>query len=818
MTRSRLRKLKRTRPVQHACRTLTGVPLAAAMLAMSPVGWAQQEQGGAVLENVIVTAQKRQEDLQQVPLSIQALGTAKLEEMHVTSFNDYAKLLPSVAYQSLGPGFARVFMRGVASGDNGNHSGPLPSVGTYLDEQPITTIQGSLDLHVYDIERVESLAGPQGTLYGASSQAGTIRIITNKPDPSAFKAGYDLQGNTVSGGGGGYVVEGFVNLPINSSTAIRLVGWSQHDAGYIDNVPGTLTYAAIPDGSGPLGAGRGPICIANTATPGCITTPNHPKKDYNDVDTYGGRAALRINLNDSWTITPAFMGQTTRANGIFGYNPQLGDLKVAHYYPEKSKDSWTQAALTVEGRIGNFDLVYAGAYLKRHDETHSDYTDYSSFYDYYGSYFFDNSGTLINPSQRIDGRDAYTKQSHELRVSSQVTDRLHFVAGLFAQRQTHNIQQVYVVDDLATQLSVTGWPDAWWLTKQERIDRDYALFGEVTYDLTQQLSLTGGIRFFEARNSLSGFYGFSLNNDFTSATGEKSCVPGLTTISGIPCSNLDKEVKESGSTPRVNLTYKFNDDALAYATYSEGFRPGGVNRRGTFPPYKSDYLKNYEVGWKTTWGGNRLRFNGALFVEDWDDFQFSYLGENALTQVVNAGGARIKGIEADISWAATEQLLLNGGMAWMNAELTQFFCQNVDPSGKPLPPDQCPAGSEAHKGSVLPVTPKFKANLTARYQFDLGQYGAHLQGTYAYQSMSPSALLQSDRDVLGDQGAYGVFDFTAGIDIGSISMELFANNAFDKRAALYRYAECDSSKCGHTATYIVPNTPRMVGLKFAQRF
>jgi outer membrane receptor protein involved in Fe transport len=809
MTRSRLRKLRRARAV------LTSVPLASVMLAAMPA--LAQERG--VLEEVVVSAQKRSENLQDVPLSIQALGTVKLEEMHVNSFNDYAKLLPSVAYQSAGPGFARVYMRGVASGDNGNHSGPLPSVGTYLDEQPITTIQGALDLHVYDVARVEALAGPQGTLYGASSQAGTIRIITNKPDPSAFKAGYDLQGTSISGGGGGYIAEGFVNLPLTQSAAIRLVGWSEHDAGYIDNVAGTLTYAAVEDGSGPLGGpGRGPICISNTNTPGCIATPNHPKKDYNDVDTYGARAALKVDLNDSWTITPAIMAQTTEAKGIFGFNPALGDLKVAHFYPEKSKDTWVQAALTVEGKIGNFDLVYAGSYLKRHDETASDYTDYSSFYDYYGSYFFDNSGTLINPSQRIEGRDLYTKTSHELRISSPSTDRLRFVAGLFMQRQTHNIQQVYLVDDLATQLSVTGWPDAWWLTKQERVDRDYAVFGEVTYDLTEKLSLTGGIRFFRAKNSLEGFYGFSLNNDFTSATGEKSCDPALTTIAGVPCSNLKKEVKEDGNTPRINLTYRFTADALVYATYSEGFRPGGVNRRGTFPPYKSDYLKNYEVGWKSSWAGNRLRFNGALFVEDWKDFQFSYLGLNALTQVVNAGGARIKGLEADINWAATDSLQLSGGMAWMQAELTQFFCQNVDPSGVPLPPDQCEAANSAPSGTMLPVTPKFKANLTARYGFGIGQYDAHVQGTYAYQSLSASALLQSERDILGDQKAYGVFDFTVGIDVGSISVELFANNAFDERADIYRYSECDPTKCGAVATYIVPNMPRQIGLKFGQKF
>jgi outer membrane receptor protein involved in Fe transport len=215
MTRSRRRKL------QRAGVALAGVPFGLAALVASPAARAQEQTEPAGLQEVVVTAQKREESLQKVPLSIQAIGTAKLEELHITNFNDYAKFLPSVAYQSLGPGFARVYMRGVAAGDNGNHSGSVPSVGTYLDEQPITTITGALDVHVYDIARVEALSGPQGTLYGASSQAGTIRIITNKPDASGFKAGYDLQGNTIANGSTGYVAEGFVNLPVSSSAAVR---------------------------------------------------------------------------------------------------------------------------------------------------------------------------------------------------------------------------------------------------------------------------------------------------------------------------------------------------------------------------------------------------------------------------------------------------------------------------------------------------------------------------------------------------------------------------------------------------------------------
>ena len=424
MTRSRNRKMQRARFAVQPRAVAAGVPLASAISAIlgstSPVF--AQEQASGVLEQVVVTAQKREENLQNVPLSIQVIGEEKLQELHVNGFDDYVKFLPSVSYQTLGPGGARVFMRGVSSGDNGNHSGPLPSVGQYLDEQPVTTIQGALDIHMYDIARVEVLAGPQGTLYGASSQSGTIRVITNKPDPTEFKGGYDLNYNTHDPGDTGYTGEGFLNVPLGDSAAIRLVGWYEKDGGYISNVAGERTFLT----SGIV-----------------VNNDDLVKKDFNDVETYGGRAALKIDLGDSWTITPTIMGQDQKANGVFAYDPSVGDLKVSHYFPDKSKDSWWQAALTVEGRISNFNLVYAGAYLKRTFTSELDYSDYSFFYDqiqdsygnyYYGNYFTDNAGDLIQWGQYILGKDKFTKESHELRLSSPQDQRFRFVAGLFYQR------------------------------------------------------------------------------------------------------------------------------------------------------------------------------------------------------------------------------------------------------------------------------------------------------------------------------------------------------------------------------------------------
>src|SRR6478736_4954217 len=330
MTRSKLRKIRRNQAKKTRV-FLTGVPLASAMLVGAPVVQAQQaeEQSGG-LDEVVVTALKTQQNLQDVPVSIQAISTERLEELNISSFDDYVKYLPSVSYQSAGPGFARVFMRGAASGDNGNHSGPQPSVGVYLDEQPVTTIQGALDIHMYDINRVEALSGPQGTLYGASSEAGTVRIITNKPDPSAFAAGFGVEVNSVSHGGIGHVLEGFINAPLSPSAALRAVAWQKRDAGYIDNKLGTRTYPTWDDATG----GHGTIDNATLA-----------KDNYNDANSIGGRVLFRWDINENWSITPGIMGQSTDTDGQFFYDPVVGDLALTHFRPELSTDKWNQASL-----------------------------------------------------------------------------------------------------------------------------------------------------------------------------------------------------------------------------------------------------------------------------------------------------------------------------------------------------------------------------------------------------------------------------------------------------------------------------------------
>ncbi len=764
--------------------------------------WAQDE---PTLDEVIITAQKREQNLQDVPISVQVLGQEQLEQLNITEFTDYAYYLPSLAYSaSYGPGYNRPFMRGVASGENGNHSGSMPSVGTYLDEQPITTITGNLDLHLYDVARVEVLAGPQGTLYGASSQAGTVRIITNRPDPSGFSSSYDLEVNTIADGDWGQVGEGYVNIPLSNRAAVRLIGWAEHAGGYIDNVLGMRTYP----------------------TSGIVdTNPDVAEDDYNSVDTYGARASLGIDLNDTWTVTPQVMGQWQESHGVFAQDSAVGDLAVTHWFPEWNEDSWIQSALTVEGAVGNFDVVFAASHLNRDVDSNQDYADYGYFYDSflgYGCYFTDNTtpgacdatplgppgadveGDPINPAQQVEGRDSYERSTYELRIASPAENRLRFIGGVFFQHAEHDIHQRYVMTGFRDAYEVPGWTDTIWLTEQTRTDEETAVFGELSFDFTDRLTGTVGARSFETENSLVGFFGFS---------GVFGIIYGVPTLGegtcfgppfrGAPCTNLDKSTSETGELYRVNLQYSIDDDRMLYATYSEGFRPGGINRRGTLPPYGADYLANHEVGWKTDWADGRLRWNGALFFEQWENFQFAFLGGSGLTEIQNAGDAEITGLETDFAFAATDRLTISGSATWLDAELTSASI-----------PDTV-------AGTRLPVSPELKANATARYEFTLGNWEAFLQGSAVYQGDSTIDIRMTEAGLIGTLPDWWIVDLSAGIERDGTRMSLYIDNLFDERAITGRYTECAIGTCGAAPDaifYDVVAQPLTVGVRFGQSF
>jgi outer membrane receptor protein involved in Fe transport len=450
-----------------------------------------------------------------------------------------------------------------------------------------------------------------------------------------------------------------------------------------------------------------------------------------------------------------------RSHGTYGFDPQVGDLEVQHFYPEYRRERFIQGALTIEGKIGNWDVTYAGAYLDRITRSSSDYTDYSEAYDnLYTSvgglagyfYYQDNAGNTIDPRQVVVASDHFKKTSQELRVASPSEDPFRIVAGLFYQRQSNLIHQDYQIPNLGADVSVNGVPGTLWLTQQHRVDKDYAMFGEASFDLSPKLTFTAGARAYIYDNSLIGFFGFGRNpgvdpadgrpytaSPFNAAGSSRTGVAGCfladgrtlrdayldgsptntllpATVAGGPCTNLatyasgrlvPKKTGGQGVTYRFNLTWKPSDGLLFYAVASSGFRPGGINRRGDVAPYSTDTLSNYELGWKTTLADGRLRFNGAIYQQSWKDFQFSFLGENSFTIIQNGPDARIRGVEMDVN-ATLGRLNLTAAGSYTDAKTREDLCATQICIGD---------GSDvlAPEGTRLPITPRFKISGTARY-------------------------------------------------------------------------------------------------------
>jgi len=762
--------------------------------------------------DIVVTANKRSERLQDVPISIQALATETLEQHQVTRFDDYVKLLPSVSYQSFGPGQSQLYFRGISSAGDRQHVGSLPTSGFYLDEIPLTTIGNNVDLHVYDIERVEALSGPQGTLFGASSLSGTLRVITSKPRTDKFEGGYDLQLNKYGAGTMGGVAEGFVNVPLSSNIALRLVGFYQHDGGYIDNVPGSRTYLRPHVAAAPTPADPNATAVVNS--PLTVTNAPYVDDNFNTVDSYGGRAALKIDLNDRWTVTPAVIYQHQKANGTFLYDPRVGDLQVHDFGRDLNRDAWYQAALTIQGKIGNWDVVYAGGYFGRVVETTADYSYYTVAYDAIPGYTFfttNNGATPLDPTQIYHSYDKYTKQSHEFRISSPQHGRLRVVAGLFYQRQSDFTLGDFIVaglsrSDQQIQVPAAANPDDIYYTRIDRVDRDYAIFGEAAFDIRPNLTLTAGMRGFKANNTRYGFTGLYFS---------------ITCPAGTPlgCPNTNVRKVDTGETHKVNLTWKIDPERMVYATYSTGYRPGGAANRSSIRPYDPDTLSNYEIGWKTSWFGRKLRWNGAVFLEDWHKLQYGLapVGSLGVSYIYNAGNARVKGIESDINWLVGRHLTLSASGTYIDARLTTDFC-NLDTSNNILPSCSVAAGNiAAPKGTRLPIQPKVKLNAGARYGFALGRGDAFVQGTLYYQSGTRSYLSDRDASLLGPTDGFASADFSAGFSTGKLRFELFLQNAFDTRGALSKNTVCTPDLCAAYAR-IYPIKPRFFGLKVGQRF
>ncbi|WP_420383770.1 TonB-dependent receptor [Novosphingobium sp.] len=781
------------------------------------------------ISEIVVTATHKPESLQKVPISIQALDATKLTQNNVSNFADYAQMLPSVSFQSLGPGRSQPFFRGI-SVTGGRNS----TVGTYLDDIPLTSPNANPEIHIYDVERVEALSGPQGTLFGASSLAGTLRIITNKPKFDKWEAGMDVQADKYGDGKAGGMVEGFINIPVAHDVAIRIMAFYEKEGGYINNTHGTVGYQSLP-----ITLDNGPGTSTNNTF-----YSNLVKNAYNPDIEYGGRAAISWQFAPDWKITPSITYQNINAKGAYNYDPRVGDLAVHDYSPTYLKDHYYQAELAIQGKIGDFDIVSATGYFARTISNANDYTYYSVTYDQnvasgavgtYYNHFTDKNGNYINPTQQYYNHEHDKTFTQEVRLSTPKSWPVQVTLGGFYQYQRQSVDGSYYIPGLSTSLNpgVPGGnldgsdappfspavggvynPDGYYLVEDDSHSKDGAAFAEGNYNITSRLKVVAGIRYFIADNGTRGFDGTWRNADRVGCWNEDPAVqfgkfihPGR-----LSCLNTNTTYHQTGETHKLGLTWQFQPDKMIYATYSTGFRPGGGNRQAAAPAYKSDTLNNYEVGWKTSFGRN-FRWNGALYREDWKGVQYLVVVPNSegSTATINAGNARVYGIETDLEWRPVAGLSLSASGAYNNAKLSGNFCAPTSPTN--LAPDpNCATGEEAPKGTRLPRQPIFKGSSTIRYDFDLMKTKSFVQAQVFHQSGSTSDLSLSNDMKLGDTNGFTTLNFSAGLAVDKYTFELFIENARDDRGILSKNTFCSIQECAGSSRSL-PVKPQYFGVK-----
>jgi outer membrane receptor protein involved in Fe transport len=771
---------------QYIAAALIGGALAMPQLALA------QNESGAVLEEIVVTATKRAENLQDIPISVTALTADTIKNLGIVDFDSYAQMLPTLSYKSVGPGTATLIMRGASDGGDGNASGSQPSVGLYLDEAPVTTIASNLDIHIYDIERIEALAGPQGTLFGASSQSGNLRIITNKPDTENFAAGIDLGAFAVTGGDESYSVEGFVNVPISDNAAIRLVGWYLDEGGYIDNTAGARNFTL----EGGFGYNTDPNApYGRTAS---MDNAGLVADDTNTLTKTGGRVALRIDLNDNWTADASIIFQDLETDGTWDHDPSnVGDRNIQRFFDDFSDDEFSQFNLTLAGTIGDNSLVYSGSVMDRDVQYQADYSAYGEDAYWVPYYVCDYSATgpdlatqsntdCTSLAEYYQEDNEYERDTHELRLQSIGDGRLHYTVGAYYSKITHKYLQEWIQPGISPNRVVPGGdPNRFFRTDQEREDEQTAFFGELTYDLSDSFSITGGIRFFENDSHLVGVVGWG------------------PVLFGDADTSVDATYSDDDSIYKVNLTWRVNDDSMIYFTASEGYRPGGLNRDPGLAAvgaaaYTPDVLTNYEIGWKTMLADGRVRLNGAIFTSDWEDVQYTIYDfelSRCCGSVYNLADATVSGIEVDVTALLSDEWTLSAAVAFNDGETDGDF--ELINGELPVP-----------DGTELPNVPEWKGNVWTRYGFSAGSFDAYWQAAVTYTGSSYNEIRPDERT---RQSSYTIVNLRAGLGKDGWGIDAYVNNATDEVAEIYV-----SPRPYEPST--TTNRPRTYGLKYWKRF
>ena len=814
--------------------TTDGIPVKSALavaVSMAVAGHADdvqaQEEGArsSGIEEITVTARKREESLQDVGGSIQALTGDDLKNQGLLNLEDTIRMLPSVYHLGSVAGANKIIFRGVS--DNPGAFIAASSSALYIDEQPLTQFSVNPEPRMIDIQRVEALAGPQGTLYGDSSQSGTLRIITNKPDPTAFSANAEMMVRKGDQSSMSHEVSGWLNMPlIEDKFAIRLVGYTAEDGGFIDNVLGVSPMRGTRDNA------------------------NLVQDDMNSVDFTGGRIAAKWFVNDAWSVTASAMHQKMEAHGLNDYDPTVGDLQTVKFFNDTRDDDWTQGALTIEGSFGSVDVVSITSYFDRKLDYAFDRTTYSAYFNYNfcpsfatycwsgfsgaESHYFGAGGINVNPDtgylyfysalpndQDTIGFNTQNQKNdrftQEIRLS-QSGDNYRWVLGAFYEEKSEYWEYRARTPEFLESLSYAYWTylyaasgvdPSWWLSVDDTEWEQWAVFGNFSYNLTDRLTAEVGARFFD--QEMDRFY----------YVGKPFII--LDPSSTSPQGGNDDFV------PKVTLEYTIDEDKMVYALYSEGFRAGGANRNRTpftvFPQeYEPDLLKNFEVGAKTRWLDGRLQINATIYSGKWENYQIEAVdpsfracgpGEVAdvdlcnqpfQVMVANVGDAEQFGVEFDLRAAPSDSVDLGLNIGYVKAETSEAFEVTV-----PVP-----------KGSQLPNVPELKYSTFAQFNWPVFQgENVYLRGQYTWQdesvnqleAIAPGAPLEATGAPQYKQDSYGILDIRAGLSSDNWRLEGFVSNVMDERATLYNNSLFQDFFWGKQR--VTTNRPREFGVRFS---
>ena len=860
-------------------------------------------------EEIIVTATKRAESAADIPIAVSALGEETLDELRVDVFTDYLVQLPGVTAGGTGPGLNTIYIRGLASTTPAisvaGVAGLAPNVAFYLDEQPLAHPGRNLDVYAADLERIEVLSGPQGTLFGASAQAGAVRMITNKPKIGVTEARSSMGTSFTKGGNMSSNLELVYNVPIGDSAAIRVVGYYDKQGGYIDNVPGEISArdsgryrpaGTVRSNGVPVSEDRQGFQVPNDDNQGgdlsgvtFITGSNADlvEDNFNDAQYLGGRISGTVEINDDWSVTAGYIHQELDTEGLFYGDPGLGDWRVQSYEDSTLDDDFDNISWTVKGRLGMLEALYTGAYTDRKAQQRIDYTDYLYVGQYFPYYLCDYS-VYNGPGRADDGSDGFvpegtcyppntyqpvesnlTVQTHELRFYTPAEKRLRATAGGFfsdlaLEEQVDfnypSIQLVRYDDDIAgfpPNFRFPGGyrsddepfgPDTAFRNDTRRTDKQLGIFGEGTFELTDQFAITLGARWYDIEVDLEGSSNTSFCNwfsqedrdsfgthisDLYDGDGEyifsRTCstdpmIRGPYTledsleeiqarIGDVQGQRVFNELRApdkaeaSGTIFKATGAWTPNDDLLFYATYSQGFRPGLLNRpggavnpAGTFTvPFAldTDEVDNFEFGWKTTLADNQLRFNGSAFFIDISKLQTTIFDPSIVNLFFsdNAANAEIKGVEGNFAYAPVnaEGLTITGAFSFLDSEITEVLTPTND----------------VRLGDELAFAPGFQGNLRIRYEWETGSgLTAHIMPQIVYSTSSFSDIITINRDQIN---GWTSVSLSAGIRKDNWRLEVYGDNLFNKAIELSRNYVYDR----HRAAY---GRPLSIGARASFNF